>query len=80
MYYNYNALHIQAQFAFIHDAVLEVVVGGTTEITSDLFHIKVDNWRQKNQKTGKTPMQAQFQVFHSLTYLDIMIETLFASC
>ena len=65
LYYHY----IQAQFAFIHDAVLEVVVGGTTEITSDLFHIKVDNWRQKNQITGRTPMQVQFQVYHSLTSL-----------
>ena len=60
--------------------MLEVVVGGTTEITSDLFHIKVDNWQLKNQKTGKTPMEVQFQVFHSLTYLDIMIEALFTSC
>ena len=49
--------------------MLEVVVGGTTEITSDLFHIKVDNWRQKNQITGRTPMQVQFQVYHSLTSL-----------
>ena len=54
---------MQAQFSFIHDAVLETVVGGTTQITCDLFHVKVDNWRQKNPKTGQTQMQAQFQVF-----------------
>ena len=41
---NYTALYlyIQARFAIIHDAVLKVY--STTEIVSDLLHIKDDNW------------------------------------
>ena len=54
--------HSQIQYAFIHDAVLESVVAGSTEIPVGLFKTKVMEWMQPVSETGSVPIETQYQV------------------
>ena len=45
--------------------MLEAVISGGTEIESDLFEAKLMKWKQKVPRTGKTAIQAQFEVLYT---------------
>ena len=51
---------IQDQYAFIHDAILEAITCGDTQIESGDLRAKL-NKMQKNQ-SGKTELELQFTV------------------
>ena len=52
----------QQQYIFIHNAVLEYVVCGQTEITCDNFPEELANLKQINRISGKTKLEDQFEV------------------
>ena len=47
---------------FVHDAVLEGVIVGTTEIDSNAFQTQLGEWRLTDRITGKTHLESQFKV------------------
>ena len=52
---------IQDQYAFIHDAILEAVTCGDTQIESSDLRAKLNKIWKKNQ-SGKTELELQFTV------------------
>ena len=52
---------IQDQYAFIHDAILEAVTCGDTQIESSNLRAKLNKIWKKNQ-SGKTELELQFTV------------------
>lgn len=53
---------LQEQYTFVHDAVLESLTCGTTEIQSRDFIDAVDSLYEMTPKTGKSGFQSQFDV------------------
>ena len=54
-------MYIQDQYAFIHDAILEAVTCGDTQIESDDLRPKLNKMQKKNQ-SDKTELELQFTV------------------
>ena len=69
MSYSYIYIYIQEQYIFVHDAVLERVTCGDTQImASDLRNI-INKLGRMDPKTRLTGFQSQFQVIlHSSLY------------
>ena len=57
---------IQDQYVFIHDAILEAVTCGDTQIESGNLRAKLKKMQKKNQ-SGKTEMELQFAVSPFIT-------------
>ena len=55
-------LHIQEQYIFIHDAVLESVTCGDTEISSANLRLALRRLNRVNEKDSMTQLQTQFKV------------------
>ena len=56
-----SANHIQDQYIFIHDAMLESLICGDTELDADNFRASLDNLLQKDL-SGRTDLDRQFAV------------------
>ena len=54
-------VYIQEQYVFIHDAILEAVTCGDTQIESSDLRPKLNKMQKKNQ-SGKTELELQFTV------------------
>ena len=52
---------IQDQYVFIHDAILEAVTCGDTQVESGNLRAKLNKMQKKNQ-SGKTELELQFAV------------------
>ena len=52
----------QDQYIFIHDVVLESVTCGNTQISAKDLKFVITRLRKKDQITGKTQFEAQFEV------------------
>ena len=52
---------IQDQYVFIHDAILEAVTCGDTQVESGDLRAKLNKMQKKNQ-SGKTELELQFAV------------------
>ena len=57
---------IQDQYVFIHDAILEAVTCGDTQIESGDLRAKLNKMKKKNQ-SGKTELELQFAVSPLIT-------------
>ena len=57
---------IQDQYVFIHDAILEAVICGDTQIESGDLRAKLDKMHKKSQ-SGKTELELQFAVSPLIT-------------
>ena len=54
---------LQIQYAFVHDAVLEGMIAGLTEVSSESFTDTVKRWRNHvSSKSEKTLIETQFEV------------------
>ena len=59
---------LQIQYAFVHDAILEGMVAGSTEVSSESFTDNVKRWRNHvSSKSGKLLIETQFEVEELLT-------------
>ena len=54
----------QEQYVFIHDAVLESIVCGNTQIPADDFRSTFEALKQTKPDTDESGFQAQFNVCH----------------
>ena len=53
----------QIYYAFLHEAVLEGMVAGLTEVSSESFIDTVKTWRNhSSSKSGKPLIETQFEV------------------
>ena len=57
-------LPTQDQYVFIHDAVLESVVCGDTQIPASGLSSAIEQLKQMDSETGKTGFQTQLHVCH----------------
>ena len=53
---------IQEQYVFIHDAVLESLICGDTQIPASGLIGAIDKLKQKDSETGRTGFETQFHV------------------
>ena len=53
---------MQAQFVFIHDAVLESLVCGITHIPVTNFRLTWHRLNRTNKETGNTDLENQYRV------------------
>ena len=60
--------HLQEQFIFIHDVILESIICGDTEISAGKMGPAITKLRKRDRTTGKTQFEAQFEV--CTKYLD----------
>ena len=56
---------IQEQYVFIHDAVLESLICGDTQIPASGLIGAIDKLKQKDSETGRTGFETQFHVCHT---------------
>ena len=56
------AVYLQEQYIFIHDAILESVTCGDTEISSANLRLIMKKMSRVNPETKATPLQTQFKV------------------
>ena len=52
---------------FVHDAVLEAVICGDTEITTDKYEMKLMEMKKVNPGEPKSVLQSQFDLLHQVT-------------
>ena len=52
---------------FLHDAVLEAVICGETEISTENFTSNIQKLKRINPKTRCTIMESQFDLLHQVT-------------
>ena len=57
----------QEQFAFIHDAILESVTCGDTQIPTTSLRVAITRMAKKNPQTQLTSFQNQFKVYYFYT-------------
>jgi hypothetical protein len=58
----YTAYSLQDQYVFIHDAVLESLSCGDTQIQAGDLVMAIRRLREKDKTTQKTGFETQFQV------------------
>ena len=58
---------------FIHDAILENVVCGDTQVSADNLRTALRKMEAKNPNTHKSPLQEQFEVRVSMCILTLTI-------
>lgn len=56
-------LCLQDQYVFLHDAVLESVSCGDTQIPAGDLRIAIERLKQMDTDTGRTGYETQFQVY-----------------
>ncbi len=56
------AVTIQEQFCFLHDAMLESVTCGDTQITAADLRMKIAKYTKVDPSTGQNTFQSQFNV------------------
>ena len=62
---NVSSYHLtQEQFIFIHDAILEELVCGDTQIDASGFRAAMDDLSQQHVLTNTTGFEKQFKVVH----------------
>ena len=47
---------------FLHDVILESLLCGNTEVSCELFLKELNDLKQKDQKTGKSGLELQYEV------------------
>ena len=52
---------------FIHDAVLEAVICGETEVPANQYASEVKNLKRYNHRTNSTGMEMQYQLLSQVT-------------
>ena len=52
----------QDQYIFLHDAILESVMCGNTQIQVSNIHISLNTFETKDPTSNKTGLEAQFEV------------------
>ena len=55
-------IHTQEQYRFIHDAILESIVCGKTQVNSGELRSMIEIMKMINPATEKTQFQTQFEV------------------
>ena len=59
---------LQEQYIFVHEAVLEIITCGDTEITSNTFASQLVELKQPvDPQTGETRLQTQFAILSKVT-------------
>ena len=66
-------MYLQEQYIFIHDAILESVTCGDTEISSANLRLIMKKMSKVNPETKATPLQTQFKVERVSVHIAIMI-------
>ena len=61
----YVFLHLQAQYIFIHDAILEGVESGKTDVPADRLRNHVENLSKLDKSTGETGFENEFRVHNN---------------
>ena len=64
---------MQEQYIFIHDAILESVICGNTEISPENFRQVVSNLRMVDKKDGKIQLQREYEVIIHFGYLSFCL-------
>ena len=52
---------------FVHDAVLEAVICGETDITTDKYQMKLQKLMEVDPVTGSSGLKSQFDLFFQVT-------------
>ena len=52
---------------FVHDAVLEAVICGDTEITTNKYEMKLMEMKKVNPGESKSVLQSQFDLLYQVT-------------
>ena len=52
---------------FVHDAVLEVVICGETDITTDKYEMKLQKLKEVDPVTGCSGLKSQFDLLFQVT-------------
>ena len=47
---------------FLHDVILESLLCGNTEVSCELFSKELNDLKQKDQNTGKSGLELQYEV------------------
>ena len=68
---SYYVLLLQEQFIFIHDVILESVMCGDTQVSSGDLRSAVTRLTNKDDCTGKTGFETQFEVMHALLLVSL---------
>ena len=55
--------HIQDQYMFIHDAILESITCGNTQISTANLQIRVNKLKQRDGDTNLSGYEQQFKVY-----------------
>ena len=58
-----SGLLLQAQYVFIHDAILEALVCGETQISVMNFRLTWNKLSKPNKETGMTGLECQHKVY-----------------
>ena len=66
---------IQEQYVFIHDAVLESLTCGDTQIPASGLVGAIEKLKQRDSETGRTGFETQFHVCDILTSNDVFTST-----
>ena len=66
---------LQDQYVFIHDAVLESLTCGNTQIPASGLTNAIEKLKEKDSETGRTGFETQFHVWTCL-YCDILTRNL----
>ena len=62
-----HAVDLQEQYVFIHDAILESLTCGDTEVNSANMRVAMKKLNQLDPKVNMTRLQTQFKVNHMLS-------------
>ena len=52
---------------FLHDVILESLLCGNTEVSCEMFSKEANDLKQKDQKTGKSNLELQYEVLNKYT-------------
>ena len=58
---------MQDQYVFLHDALLEEIICGKTEIPIENYTLRVEKLKNNNPMTNCTELEAQYSLLYQLT-------------
>lgn len=64
--------YFQEQYVFCHDALLESILCGNTQISAHNLRIEMNKLREKDPASKMTGFEAQFKVICSIPFVSIM--------